>query len=161
MKSNWEHSGIVKFDEKDPASVALRTEAENLFNDLWTNMSFECNTKEVATYWATHGKYAYTGRDLDAEIERQRGKLADKVIGNLEVFEKESGKFVEDKVASSPKVQARIKELEKTGMDDGNATLVAVAEDMGKDKFYQAMHSLPSMATLNKMIPYALAGQHK
>lgn len=156
MKDNWEHSGVVKFDEKDPASIALRTEAENLFNELWTNMSFECNTKEVATYWATHGKYAYKGRDIDAEIERQRGKLADKVIGNLEVFEKESGKFVEDKMAASPKIQARVKELEKTGMDDGNAILVAVAEDMGKESFYKAMHSLPAMETLNKMIPYVM-----
>lgn len=151
MRENWEQSGVISFDPKDPDSMKLRQHGEDLFNDLWDNMSFECNSKDVATY-LVKDKYHYKGRDMEAEIDRNRGKVIDSLIANLETYEKESGAFVHAK-AQDPQVQSRIKALTDTGMDEGNATLVSVAESMGKDNFYKALNELPSRKKLDAMLP--------
>lgn len=147
MRENWEHSGVVKFDDKDPKSVEMREHAKGLFEEMWEHESLNCNLTKLATRLVTE-KFHYEGRDLKSEVSYQRGKKLKELIGMIETYEKETGDWVSKK-AEAPAVQARIKEYMAAGMDDGNATLLAVRESMPKDEFYNTLAQLPSRKELN------------
>ena len=160
MRENWEHSGVVKFDDKQADLVANRKHAEELFNELWDHMSFECNTIDVATNLVKN-KFHYKGRDLESEINRSRGKVVDELIANLEEYEKQSGAVVCKAIDDNPKIQANIEKLMASGMDEGSARLISVVDDMGKDNFYASLAKLPAMKTLNDMVAGQSAGSSK
>ncbi len=148
MQENWETSGMVTFDEKDPDSIKNREESVRLFNDLWEHETFECSSLALAGLWKKNVKT----EDKAAQIEDARNSAIKKIIKQIEVVEEESAVWMEKK-ASDPKVAAEVQELMKMGVAEGYAILNAVKDSMGKENFYLELSRLPERQNLERMKP--------
>jgi phosphatidylserine/phosphatidylglycerophosphate/cardiolipin synthase-like enzyme len=148
LQDNWEHSGYVHYQEGDANSQAIEDSSKKSFNELFDNESFECNTKEVATL----SNENYTGKDKDTQIEESRDGVVKTILHSVQNYQNATGVFVQAQ-ASDPTVQARVTALVASGMDEGDATLQAVSEKMGPEKFLDGLHALPEYQTLQQLKP--------
>ncbi len=147
LRENWEHSGYVKFDEKDASSVAQRESAVSHFLDLWDNQSFELNSLEKGK--KIKSKQSDAKDFLYQADEARFGVLRDTIKG-IETLEQATGRFVESE-AQSTQTQARIKQFETEGYDKDTAVLLAVQEKLGKEEFYAALGELPERKALEAL----------
>ena len=148
MGVNWEHSGYVKFNPDDKASISQRESAKAHFLNLWDNESFGLNTKDAAT---KRKRGAKGQLDYDVQVEEARSGVVRETIRGIQNFEKASADFVGKLVGSDPQATSRIEELVLQGYDQGSATLMAAKEKMGDEAFYSALHSLPAYEQLQQM----------
>ncbi len=149
LRENWEHSGIVHFDEKDPDSIKQRDEAKAVYEDLWDNFSYECNTIDLATVWKTN----YEGPDKEYQIEDARFGVVKKILKGIDEWEVESGAWTEQQ-AKAPVVQARVGELIASGIDEMSAVHLAVRQTLGDEKYFAGLHGLKSYGELKKLAPH-------
>ena len=148
MGVNWEHSGYVKFNPDDEASVSQHENAKAHFLNLWDNESFGLNTKDAAT---KRKRGAKGQLDYEVQVEEARSGVVRETIRGIQNFEKASADFIGKLVGSDPQATSRIEELVLQGYDQGSATLMAAKEKMGDEAFYNALHSLPAYEQLQQM----------
>lgn len=147
LRENWEHSGYVRFNPDDPASIKERDQARSKFLELWQDESFEVNTLERGKRLKARDKDA---KDfLELVDESRYGTTRDTIVA-IENLEKETGTFTE-REASDPKTAGRVAELVSQGYDSGDATILAVKEKLGEDEFYAALRELPARKELDKI----------
>lgn len=148
LHENWEHSGVVQFDESDPASIEQREQSKAYFEDMWDHFSYECNTIDLATLW----KKNYDGPDKEYQIEDARYGVFRKILKGVEEWEKDAGKWMGEQTRS-PQVQARVAELTQSGVDEMSAEHLAVREVLGDDKYFAGLHGLQSYRDLQRLAP--------
>jgi uncharacterized protein (DUF1778 family) len=147
LRENWEHSGYVRFDESDKASVAERDQSVAKFMNLWDNESVEVNSLERGRRLRSREK---DSKDFAEQVDESRYGTTRDVISAIEVAEKDTGVFIENK-AKEASAAARVAELVKSGYDAGDATILAVKEQMGEKAFYAALSQLPGRQELSKI----------
>ncbi|MBQ7529838.1 hypothetical protein IJT10_08090 [bacterium] len=147
MGANWEHSGYVQFNPDDPQSVAQQQSALEHFNNLWENESFTANSRATAERRCQSSK---GNRDYQVRVEDERRKIMRDTIKGILRFEKASAKYVAQVIDSDPTSKGRIADLVKKGYDEGSATLIVAKENVGEEKFYQDLHSMPAYKSLEE-----------
>jgi len=147
LQENWEHSGYVRFDDSDKASIAERDKAQAKFMHFWEKESFELNSLERGKRLRSREK---DSKDYHEQVDETRYGTTRDVISAIEAGEKDTGSYIEAQ-AKDPKTAARVAELIQAGYDAGDATIKAVRERLGDDAFYQALNQLPARQELNKL----------
>ena len=146
LQENWEHSGVVHFDED--AEFKQRDKAKAQFNDLWDNFSYECNSIQLASLW----KKNYHGPDKEFQVDDARYGVIRKVLKGVEKFEIESGEWT-DKQIESPEAKRLMAQLIASGVDEMSATHMAVRQTMGDADYFKGLHSLGSYQELKRLAP--------
>ncbi|MFN8612002.1 MAG: phospholipase D family protein [Vulcanimicrobiota bacterium] len=148
LRENWEHSGVVHFDEGDQKAQAELNGARSHFEDLWDHFSYECNSLKLASLW----KKNYTGPDKTEQIEDARFGAIRKVLKGVEKYEQETGTWMLQQM-QKPEVQTLMHQMMATGIDDMSAAHLAVRKSMGDEAYFGALQGLPSYAELKRLAP--------
>ncbi|MBT9587198.1 hypothetical protein IV102_27895 [bacterium] len=146
LRENWEHSGVIHFDDKD--EYKQRDQAKAHFNDLWDNFSYECNSIQLASLW----KKNYDGPDKEFQIEDARFGVIRKVLKGVEKFEEESGAWTE-KQLESPQTQRLMAQMIASGIDEMSAAHLAVRQTLGDADYFKGLHGLGSYQELKRLAP--------
>ncbi len=148
MQDNWETSGLVTFDEKDPDSIRNREESVRGFMHLWENETFELNSIDLASAWKNRVKT----EDKPAQVEEARNGAIKKIIQQIELVEEESARWME-RQAADPKIASRIEELKAEGYAEGYAICDGVRDVLGDENYYGELAKLPERQKLEQMRP--------
>ncbi|MBI3925361.1 MAG: hypothetical protein HY319_07480 [Armatimonadetes bacterium] len=143
MKDNWEISGLVFFDEKDPDSISARDQGKARFLKLWENESFDLDSRSIAEKRLE----GVRTKDVAMRIEEARRSSIMSALNRIRVYENEAADFLHQK-AQDPAIAERVRQNELAGMSHGYALLQAVEKEMGSEAYYAELHRLPSMTKL-------------
>ncbi|MBI3925733.1 MAG: hypothetical protein HY319_09350, partial [Armatimonadetes bacterium] len=153
---NWEVSGVVFFDESDAASIQAREDSKKRFLKLWDHESFGVDTRFVAARWLAHDSagsrwLAKTpAGERTAQMPHMRRRVMRTVLRHIQQFDGESADWLQRQLREAP-AAVRAADLARQGMAPGYATLIAVEETLGTEKFYDELGRLPSIQKLNAL----------
>ncbi len=142
LRHNHEHSGAIHFEGQSE----LAEQAKSAFEDLWDNHSLKADTRSLSERW----KRGYAEADRENQIDQARSGAVRHIIRAVADYEKESAGWVAAQ-ATHPEVEKLAHQLLSQGYDHGNATLMAVRQHLGQDKFLAGLANLKSRQPLNKL----------
>ncbi len=146
MQENWETSAYVHFDPKDEKALELRDASKAQFEDLWENETYSLSIRDLAAY-----RNRFSPKEgKDWAIDMDRNRQIKSVIGDLQEYEVESGKFIVSKL-EEPTIKTRYDELLAAGYSEGDSALMAVEQSMGKEKYLEALSNLESHKKLTEL----------
>ncbi|MBS2035344.1 phospholipase D family protein [bacterium] len=148
LRENWEHSGVVHFDDGDAHAQEELKGARAHFEDLWEHFSYECNSLKLAGLW----KKNYTGPDKLEQIEDARFGAIRKVLKGVEKYEEETGSWMLQQM-QKPEIQTLMHQMIATGIDEMSAAHLAVRKNMGDEAYFGALQGLPSYGELKRLAP--------
>lgn len=148
LRENWEHSGVVHFEDGDKNSLEERDDAKAHFEDLWNHFSYECNSLKLAGLW----KKNYTGPDKMEQVEDARFGAIRKVLKGVENYEEETGAWMLQQV-QKPEIQTLMNQMIAKGIDEMSAAHLAVRKNMGDEAYFGALQGLPSYGELKRLAP--------
>ena len=147
LRNNWEHSAYVTYDPNDPASMKQQQSAMQHFLSLWNNESFELNSLVKGRQVRHDDRDA---KDFKTLVDEARFGIQRRLISGIETYEEATGAFVSEKAKG---LEPLITQLERAGHDHNSATLLAVEQNMGLERFRAALAALPERKTLDAMKP--------
>jgi phosphatidylserine/phosphatidylglycerophosphate/cardiolipin synthase-like enzyme len=145
MRENHETAAYVRFEKGDAEAESLKDKSKAQFITLWEEDSYDVSTQEMANFF-TH-KAPEDGKEWFNHAAK--GGATRTIITGIEHYEVESGAMVKN-LMERDDVAARRDELIAEGYSDGNASLMAAEQVLGKDKFDEMKADLPSSIELER-----------
>ena len=147
LKSNWELSGLVTFDEGDRRSAEQKDALVRDFLETWEHESIRVDTRAVATSMLEGVETS----DRDARLEECRHAAIMASIRTINAYSRESAKVVAELVEAHPEVQTDIERRVAAGSTRGYATLSALEGLLGRDAVKQALGRIDAAQKLERL----------
>ena len=139
MQENWETSAYVHFDQSDKKSIALREQSKEQFETLWEDQTFDLGPTRLAAFNEKNTPKA--GRDW--AIGQGRRYATKQIIRNIQNYERESATYIQG-LLERDDVSAKKAELLEQGYSEGDSSLMAAKDVLGKKAYLQGLHNLDS-----------------
>jgi phosphatidylserine/phosphatidylglycerophosphate/cardiolipin synthase-like enzyme len=147
LKSNWELSGLIDFDESDADSVKQRQRLVDDFLQTWQRESIEIDTNKVAENRLAD----VTGPDRGARLEEARHGVVLESIHMLVNYERDSVEVVNKLLNQHPELDADIQRRIEEGMTPGYAKLTVIEDKLGHETLQHALQATPSARALREL----------
>ncbi len=146
LQENWETSAYVHFNPDDKEAIELRDASRAQFEDLWENETYDLSIRDLAAY---RNRFSpKVGKEW--AIDQDRNRQIKQVIGDLQAYEVESGRFIQEKL-QVPEIAERYQSLLQDGFSEGDAALMAVEQSMSKGEYLKALQGLESHRKLDEL----------
>lgn len=147
LKSNWELSGLVKFDPDDAESQAQKQHLVDDFLETWDHESIRIDTHAVADTRLQGVRTA----DHEARVEEARHGVVMSTLRVINNYGRDSARVVAQLLAEHPELAEEVRARVASGTTEGYAMLHTIQGRLGSDALRGALAKLDSANTLAEL----------